>query len=57
MGKGDTQRPAQVDYRELARRWCATFGHRPATPEGHLGFWRCLQCGAQGELPAPAGQP
>lgn len=56
MGKGDTQRPTQITDRELAQRWCGTFGHRvPVTPEGRYGQWRCLACGAEGSVPGPPG--
>ncbi len=48
-GKGDDQRPSQVDEQTLARNWCRTFGHkRIVTPEGRYGEWRCLDCGEEG---------
>jgi len=53
-GKGDGQRPSQIDAQKLAENWCKTFGHkRLVTPEGRYTEWRCLDCGATGTFPHP----
>lgn len=39
-GKGDDQRPSQVDEQTLARNWCRTFGH-PMKRECEI----CRDCG------------
>lgn len=45
MSKGDGRRPAVVEDGHLTHNWCATFGHKPVTPEGGYTRTVCYRCG------------
>lgn len=54
MGKGDSRRPAAVDEKTFEENWRRTFGckhERQVTPEGQYTKFKCLDCGAVGDVP------